>query len=503
MNRSTVPPPVTQVMDEAEAWLPRLMGSVESRLGELVEGYGEELGSDARATLKAGGKRLRPMLVLLCAGPDAGAAAMRGAAAIELVHMATLVHDDVLDQAPLRRGLPTVVATSGRERATAVGDLLLSRAFAELVEGGEPGGGRQVELLAGASVGLALGELAQRRDAWDTTTSAERYLERCRLKTARLFECACLIGRVSAGDDPAADALRTFGCEIGLAFQLLDDVLDVAGPAERTGKARGTDLLDGTVTLPLIIAPRARPRARGPRPARRSTSAPPRRRATGSPRPARSKRSEPTRATAWPRQSESSRHAKRSRKPSAASWRWWPTASSNATPSGGTRYQAWCQAPLTVVPKGERLEVFGEDRSASRASRKRSHVRFHVRPRQLLEVVEDLLAGDVESVVEAVGDLLGENAVAAPFALGTAKTDAPPARTGRLPVHGINEVAVTTRAERQVTRGGRGRRAGRPWPGDRDPSFCSGERRALARPVAGVCPSDILARLIGYSPVGL
>ena len=194
------------------------------------------------------------MLVLLCAGPDAGAAAMRGAAAIELVHMATLVHDDVLDQAPLRRGLPTVVATSGRERATAVGDLLLSRAFAELVEGGDPGGGRQVELLAGASVGLALGELAQRRDAWDTATSAERYLERCRLKTARLFECACLIGRVSAGDDPAADALRIFGCEIGLAFQLLDDVLDVAGPAERTGKARGTDLLDGTVTLPLIIA---------------------------------------------------------------------------------------------------------------------------------------------------------------------------------------------------------------------------------------------------------
>jgi len=254
VSRSTVPPPVTQVMDEAEAWLPRLMGSVESRLADLVVGYGEELGSDARATLKAGGKRLRPMLVLLCAGPDAGAAALRGAAAIELVHMATLVHDDVLDQAPLRRGLPTVVATSGRERATAVGDLLLSRAFAELAEGEDAGGGRQVELLAGASVGLALGELAQRRDAWDTTTSAARYLERCRLKTARLFECACLIGRVSDGEDLAADALRTFGCEIGLAFQLLDDVLDVAGPAERTGKARGTDLLDGTVTLPLIIA---------------------------------------------------------------------------------------------------------------------------------------------------------------------------------------------------------------------------------------------------------
>ena len=254
MNHSTVPPPVTQVMDEAESWLPRLMGAVETRLAELVEGYGEELGEDARATLKAGGKRLRPMLVLLCAGPDAAPAAMRGAAAIELVHMATLVHDDVLDQAPLRRGLPTVVATSGRGRATAVGDLLLSRAFGELADAEDAGGERQVALLAGASVGLALGELAQRRDAFDMNTTAERYLDRCRLKTARLFECACLIGRVSAGDDPAADALRTFGSEIGLAFQLLDDVLDVAGPPERTGKARGTDLLDGTVTLPLIVA---------------------------------------------------------------------------------------------------------------------------------------------------------------------------------------------------------------------------------------------------------
>ena len=254
MNRSIVPPPVTQVMDEAEAWLPALMARVEARLSELVEGYGEELGTDARATLKAGGKRLRPMLVLLCAGPGASERALRGAAAIELVHMATLVHDDVLDQAPLRRGLPTVMATSGRDRATAVGDLLLSRAFAELGEGKEAGGERQVQLLAAASVGLALGELAQRRDAWDTETTAERYLERCRLKTARLFECACLIGRATGEIDPAADALRSFGQEIGLAFQLLDDVLDVAGPPERTGKARGTDLLDGTVTMPLIVA---------------------------------------------------------------------------------------------------------------------------------------------------------------------------------------------------------------------------------------------------------
>jgi geranylgeranyl pyrophosphate synthase len=198
------------------------------------------------------------MLVLLCAGPGSGPEALRAAAAIELVHMATLVHDDVLDAAPLRRGLPTVVATSGRERATAVGDLLLSRAFAELVEG-RVGAHRQVELLARASVGLAMGELAQRRDAFDLRISAERYRRRCELKTARLFECACLIGRANGAPDEAADALVVYGREIGLAFQLLDDVLDISGPPERTGKARGTDLLDGTVTLPLIAAIREDP----------------------------------------------------------------------------------------------------------------------------------------------------------------------------------------------------------------------------------------------------
>src|ERR687888_97718 len=222
MNRTAVPPPVTMVLDAADAWLPTRMEAVEDRLRRLVEGHG---------------------------------------AAIELVHMATLVHDDVLDAAPLRRGRPTVVARSGRERALAVGDLLFSRAFAEL---GQDGSERQVELLSEASVALALGELAQRQDAFDISISAERYLERCRLKTARLFECACLIGRAGKGGELAANsaepdlslerALETFGREIGLAFQLLDDVLDVTGPPERTGKARGTDLLDGTVTLPLILA---------------------------------------------------------------------------------------------------------------------------------------------------------------------------------------------------------------------------------------------------------
>jgi geranylgeranyl pyrophosphate synthase len=252
MTRSSVPPPVTAVMDAASAWLPARMAEVEDRLAKLTAGYGDRLGVEAEATLTAGGKRLRPLLVLMAAGDGAGEPAVRAAAAVELVHMATLVHDDVLDGAPVRRGRPTVVARSGRERAVGVGDLLFSRAFAELAADGGEG---VVAELSSASVALALGELAQRHDAYDTSISEERYLERCALKTARLFESACRAGRLASGA-PGTERLAEFGREIGLAFQLLDDVLDVTGPPERTGKARGTDLLDGTVTLPLILARR-------------------------------------------------------------------------------------------------------------------------------------------------------------------------------------------------------------------------------------------------------
>jgi geranylgeranyl pyrophosphate synthase len=242
-------------MDAASAWLPVRMADVESRLAELSAGYGPRLGEEAEATLTAGGKRLRPLLVLMAAGEGAGERAVRVASAVEMVHMATLVHDDVLDGAPVRRGRPTVVARSGRDRAVGVGDLLFSRAFAELaVDGGEA----EVAELSSASVALCLGELAQRHDAFDTRVTEERYLERCSLKTARLFESACRLGRISSGR-PGTEELASFGREIGLAFQLLDDVLDVTGPPERTGKARGTDLLDGTVTLPLILARRLDP----------------------------------------------------------------------------------------------------------------------------------------------------------------------------------------------------------------------------------------------------
>jgi geranylgeranyl pyrophosphate synthase len=242
---------VAAVVSAGGAHVPELMDRVEGRLRAVAVSHGPVLGEHAEATIAAGGKRLRPLLVLVAAGPEPRHedALVRAGAAVELVHAASLVHDDVLDGAALRRGRPTVVAAAGRDMAVATGDLLFSRAFAELA-----GTGRAdvVRVLSGAASALAAGELLQRADAWNAGVSRERYLERCDLKTGRLFQAACALGALLGGG--SVEPLAAFGRRIGLAFQLLDDVLDVSEPAERTGKHRGTDLLDGTVTLPLIIA---------------------------------------------------------------------------------------------------------------------------------------------------------------------------------------------------------------------------------------------------------
>jgi geranylgeranyl pyrophosphate synthase len=224
------------------------MVAVETRLREIASVEQHSL-----ATVAAGGKRLRPLLVFVAGlGSDARVALSRAAAAVELIHSATLVHDDVLDDAPLRRGRQTVFAAAGRSAATATGDLLFSSAFAELARNGAIA---QLRALSAASSALARGELMQRADAWRAEVTLERYLQRCELKTARLFAAACELGALVGGGPP----LAPFGRAVGLAFQLLDDVLDITGPAERTGKRRGTDLLDGTVTLPLILARESSP----------------------------------------------------------------------------------------------------------------------------------------------------------------------------------------------------------------------------------------------------
>ena len=199
------------------------------------------------------------MLVFLTAANDSDERLVAAAVAVELLHMATLVHDDVLDRAPLRRGRPTVFASGGRLAATATGDLLFSRAFAELAGNRERGGGD-------AALERLLRARARRADA--ARGRVDRGRGRGPLPRALPAQDGQPVRRLPAGSGALfggapghADALGAFGEGIGLAFQLLDDVLDVSGPAERTGKPRGTDLLDGTVTLPLILARRARPRA--------------------------------------------------------------------------------------------------------------------------------------------------------------------------------------------------------------------------------------------------
>ncbi len=249
------------IMRRGGVGLRRRMARTELHLERVTARAGAPLACHANATIVAGGKRLRPLLVVLAAesagGPpstvDGEERLVRAAVAVELVHSATLVHDDLIDGAQLRRGHPTVAATAGRQVAIATGDLLFSRAFAELARNEDAD---QLCALSDASSALAAGELLQREDAYASQVAVERYLRRCELKTAALFEAACRLGALTAveGSTELADALGAFARRIGLAFQMLDDVLDVSGPVERTGKSRGTDLLDGTVTLPFILA---------------------------------------------------------------------------------------------------------------------------------------------------------------------------------------------------------------------------------------------------------
>jgi geranylgeranyl pyrophosphate synthase len=231
---------------------------VEERLTAVAAEYPGELGDACRATLTAGGKRVRPLLTLLCArrGELADERVLRGAAAVELLHMATLVHDDVLDRAELRRGRPTVAHRYGPSIAVSAGNFLLARAFSELVGAGVPAA---VDLLSATAVGLSEGEVLQRAEAHDVSIGVEAYVRRCERKTADLFSAACALGALLSGSPEAASAVGEYGRLIGIAFQVFDDILDCSGDEETTGKRPGTDVRDGTITLPLLYALEARP----------------------------------------------------------------------------------------------------------------------------------------------------------------------------------------------------------------------------------------------------
>jgi geranylgeranyl pyrophosphate synthase len=218
-----------------EAYLAELEDRLDHAVGSH-RGIVAEVGGEA---LAAGGKRLRPLLVYLSA-PERPPAIEAGVA-VELVHMATLMHDDLIDGARIRRGRASAWSAYGPRAARATGDYLFARAFAEVAR---TRNARAVSILADATLCLARGEAMQRAQRHDANTTVEAYLERCALKTGKLFEAACRL----------ADGSGAFGLALGIAFQITDDILDCAGVTFETGKISGTDLREGTPTLPLLLA---------------------------------------------------------------------------------------------------------------------------------------------------------------------------------------------------------------------------------------------------------
>ena len=208
----------------------------------------------AEYIIGAGGKRMRPMLVLLAAG----ALGYRGsdqhelAAIVEFIHTATLLHDDVVDESELRRGRETANALFGNSASVLVGDFLYSRAFQMMVGLNNM---RVMQVLADTTNTIAEGEVLQLLNAHDPDTDEERYFTVIRYKTAELFQAAARLGAIVANATPQQEqAMADLGLHLGLAFQLIDDLLDYSGAIEQTGKNVGDDLAQGKVTLPLIRA---------------------------------------------------------------------------------------------------------------------------------------------------------------------------------------------------------------------------------------------------------
>lgn len=228
---------------------------VEDRLVAVADAAPPALREPTMESLTSGGKRLRPLMLIVAAriGEPDREDLLAAATAIEVLHTATLIHDDIVDRAETRRGEPTTAARHGRELAVATGDYLFAECFWLLARIGDP---RIVRAFSEASEGLAAGELEQYR-ANGAVVDVDAYLDHIRKKTAGLFKAACVAGgTVGALSLPQIDALASYGQALGLAFQMSDDVMDLVGKPGLMGKGIGTDLIEGTATLPVIYAMR-------------------------------------------------------------------------------------------------------------------------------------------------------------------------------------------------------------------------------------------------------
>jgi octaprenyl-diphosphate synthase len=204
----------------------------------------------------SGGKRLRPLLTLLCAQACgyAGGRHIALAASVEFIHTATLLHDDVVDESALRRGLPTANDAFGNKASILVGDFLLAQAFQLMVADGNL---RVLHILSDAAAVISQGEVKQLMTEGEPETSEAVYLDVIRCKTAELFAAACELGPVVADQPAQAEPFRAYGMAVGTAFQLVDDALDYASSAEALGKTVGDDFREGKITYPVLCAYRA------------------------------------------------------------------------------------------------------------------------------------------------------------------------------------------------------------------------------------------------------
>jgi len=230
------------------------MEKVNSLILSRAESHVDMVPELARYLIESGGKRLRPMLTVAAAllfGRGKGNE-VNFAAAVEFMHNATLLHDDVVDESDMRRGKPAARMVWGNKASILVGDFLLGQAFMMMVETGDIDA---LGVLSAASAVMAEGEVFQLAKTGDLSTTEADYAEVIRAKTAILFKAACEVGAMSGGADEAGrDALARYGLELGNAFQLVDDALDYGGEAGALGKNVGDDLREGKMTLPVILA---------------------------------------------------------------------------------------------------------------------------------------------------------------------------------------------------------------------------------------------------------
>jgi octaprenyl-diphosphate synthase len=250
VRNAPVANPIERLLEVTAADMAKVNALILSRADSHVEMVPEL----ARYLIESGGKRLRPMLTVAAAqifGQGSGAA-INFAAAVEFMHNATLLHDDVVDESDMRRGKKAARMVWGNKASILVGDFLLGQAFMMMVETGDIAA---LGVLSAASAVMAEGEVFQLAKTGDLTTTPADYAEVIRAKTAVLFEAACEVGAMSGGADAAGRAaLARYGLELGNAFQLVDDVLDYGGQDGTLGKNTGDDLREGKMTLPVILA---------------------------------------------------------------------------------------------------------------------------------------------------------------------------------------------------------------------------------------------------------